>query len=211
MPLVPGFTRFRGQVINALEAGELRKLARRLRQQLQAHRLNNADETFQELLDMSRCGCDPVGMRQAINELYEQEWKQAELPRRWKPAELREATLRLLNEEGVQSGYWGACSIDSEWLVDQGFPDEFVLPMIEDFHYEPDKPQTAIIRHSEDGTAYLVNHVRAVSFLSMLRALAKVFGVDTREADRDLGRKSSARRLSEGIKKAIAEQERMIQ
>lgn len=80
MRLEPGFTRFRGQIINGLEARELRRLARRLRQQLQARCLNHAEDTFHELLEMSQCGCDPVGMRTAINDLYEDEWEKAGLP-----------------------------------------------------------------------------------------------------------------------------------
>jgi hypothetical protein len=126
---------------------------------------------------------------------------------RWRPAELRDATQRLLNEEGVQSGYCGACSIASQWLVDQGFPEEFILPLVEDFHYERDNPHSIIVRTAADGTQRLVSHVRAVSILRVLRALAQVFGVDTTEAGRTWGRKASARILAASIKKAIADDE----
>lgn len=131
--------------------------------------------------------------------------------RKWKPAELRAATLGLLAEQGVESGYWGACTIDPQSLIDQGFPEAFVQPMIEDFRYEPDNPHTLIIKHADDGTSGLVSHVRAVSILRVLRALAQVFGVDTADADRQLGRKNGARMLAASIKASMKEEERINQ
>jgi hypothetical protein len=144
-------------------------------------------------------------MRQAINELHEDEWKKAGLPRKWKPEELREATLRLLKEEGVTSGYLGACTTDSQWLLDQGFPEEFILPMVEEFHYERGNPHSIICRTAADGSQHLVSHVRGVSILRVLRALAEVFGVDTTEADRVWGRKKGARILAASIKQTISD------
>jgi hypothetical protein len=126
--------------------------------------------------------------------------------RQWKRAELREPTLRLLDEEGVKSGNWGACTIDSQWLIDRGFPAAFVLPMVEEFGYEPGNPHTLIIKYAPDGSPYRVGHVRAVCILNVLWTLAGVFGADTKAADGQFGRKSSARLLAAGIKKAITDE-----
>jgi hypothetical protein len=124
-------------------------------------------------------------------------------PHQWKPAELREATLGLLAEPGVASGYWGACTIGPQWLIDLGFPAAFVLPMVEDFRHERGNPHTRIVKYAPDGSVAPVSHVRAVSILAVLRALAGVFGADTTDADRQLGRKSAARLLAASIKKAL--------
>jgi hypothetical protein len=77
MPLARGFTRFGGQIIKGVDGNELRKLTRVLRRQLYDRLLDEAEATPGEMLHMTRCGNDPVGMRKAVGDLYEPEWEKA--------------------------------------------------------------------------------------------------------------------------------------
>lgn len=131
--------------------------------------------------------------------------------RKWKPAKLREPTLRLFAEEGIWFGYWGACSIDPQWLIDRGFPAAFVLPMVEEFRHERGQSPSLIIKADADGPEYLVGHVRAVGLQRVLRALAQVFGADTTDDDRQGNKWTIIRMLAASIKKAITEEERIHQ
>ena len=79
MDLRAGFTRFRGQIINGVEGNQLRAMVKRLRRQLQSHRLADAEDTLDEMLQLSRSGVNPLGMKKAVRELYEEEWERAGL------------------------------------------------------------------------------------------------------------------------------------
>ena len=130
---------------------------------------------------------------------------------KWKPAKLREPTLRLLGEEGIWFGYWGDCSIDPQWLIDRGFPAAFVLPMVEECRHERGQSPSLIIKADADSPEYLVGHVRAVGLQRVLRALAQVFGADTTDDDRQGNKWTIIRMLAASIKKAITEEERINQ
>jgi hypothetical protein len=50
MTLINGFTRFRGEIMNKLDARMLRSLTKRLRQQIRSKQDDKADQTFREMM-----------------------------------------------------------------------------------------------------------------------------------------------------------------
>ncbi len=97
--------------------------------------------------------------------------------KQFKPDDIREAVLRFIELEDVQSGYLGACSSSPQWLVEQGFPTALVEPMFRE---------------------------RGVSILELLWKLAGIFGADTTEAQQmGFTRKRCARSLAANIKAVI--------
>lgn len=54
MPLMQGFTRFRGEIMNGLEANILRSLTKRLRRQLQSGQDDRANQTFRAMMAFAK-------------------------------------------------------------------------------------------------------------------------------------------------------------
>lgn len=80
MPLRPGATTFFGQIVLSIYADELRKLTKRLRRQLQARKVSDAEDTLEEMYHIAQSGTDPIGLRKVVSDLYEREWQKAGLP-----------------------------------------------------------------------------------------------------------------------------------
>lgn len=97
--------------------------------------------------------------------------------KQFKPEDLREAVLRFIEREDVQSGYAGACSAPLQWFIDQGFPSDLVLPLVRE---------------------------RGISVLELLWKLAGICGANTAEAAQmGFTRKRCARSLAASIKSVV--------
>lgn len=196
--LAPGFTRFRGVILNKLEANELRRLTKRLRRELQNRNLVKAKHTFDE---MCRSAHD-ASLRKAIDQLYDEEVAIA-LPQE---NPFHKAVCNLLKQPEVSSGWFGSSIADPDWLIGLGFPRQLVDGWIEEFHYDPERPHnTLITRYTPEGAPYHVDQLRGVAGLRVLWALADILEADTKEAEQCFGRKECARRLAASIEKAIKE------
>jgi hypothetical protein len=80
MPLRPGATTFFGQIVLSIYGDQLRKLTKRLRRQLQARQISDAEETLEEMYHIAQRGTDAIGLRKVMSDLYEREWQKAGLP-----------------------------------------------------------------------------------------------------------------------------------
>lgn len=95
---------------------------------------------------------------------------------------LRDATMRFVQLDGVQSGLWAACSAEPQWLISQGFPATLVEPLV----------------GNHDG-------IKGVSILSLLWKLADILNADTSAAQQwTFARKRCGRQLAASLKDAIS-------
>lgn len=94
---------------------------------------------------------------------------------------LRDATMRFVELDGVQSGQWAACSAQPQWLISQGFPATLVEPLV----------------GNHDG-------IKGVSILSLLWKLVDIFDADASDAQQwTFARKRCGRQLAASLKDAI--------
>ena len=75
MPLKAGFTRYRGRIMDRLEAGEFRRLERRLRRYVDLRRPIEAMQALQEIKDFAGDQEDYRGIFEDLRRVYAERWE----------------------------------------------------------------------------------------------------------------------------------------